>query len=95
MEDRKEHRAKVYATKQPHEVSWTQKLPKTSLEFVHSVNLPKTASIIDIGGGGSQLVDYLLDEGYENVTVLDISACIGKSKTAAWRPRGKSEMDCE
>ena len=49
MTTRKEHWEKVYETKQPHEVSWTQELPKTSLEFLHSFNLPKTASIIDIG----------------------------------------------
>ena len=81
MENRKEHWEKVYATKQPHEVSWTQELPKTSLDFVHSFNLPKTASIIDIGGGDSKLVDYLLDEGFENISVLDISAtAIEKAK---------------
>ena len=73
LETRKEHWEKVYSTKQPHEVSWTQELPKTSLDFVHGFNLPKSASIIDIGGGDSRLVDYLLDEGYENISVLDIS----------------------
>lgn len=73
MKARKEHWEKVYATKQPSEVSWTQQVPKISLDFVHSFNLPKTASIIDVGGGDSKLVDYLLDEGFENITVLDIS----------------------
>lgn len=73
MESKKQHWETVYTTKQPHEVSWTQELPKTSLEFIHGFNLPKTASIIDIGGGDSKLVDYLLDEGYENISVLDIS----------------------
>jgi len=73
METRKEHWESVYSTKQPHEVSWTQELPKTSLDFIHSFRLPKTASIIDVGGGESKLVDYLLDEGFENITVLDIS----------------------
>ena len=73
MTTRKEHWDKIYNTKQPHEVSWTQKLPKTSLDFVHSFNLPKSASIIDIGGGDSKLVDYLLEEGFENISVLDIS----------------------
>ncbi len=73
MEKRKDHWEKVYQTKKPNEVSWTQEVPKTSLDFVHSFNLPKTASIIDIGGGDSKLVDYLLNEGYENITVLDIS----------------------
>lgn len=73
MESRKEHWEKVYASKQPNEVSWTQELPKTSLDFVHSFNLPKSASIIDIGGGDSKLVDYLLAEGFEDISVLDIS----------------------
>ncbi len=73
MKSRKEHWDKIYSTKQAHEVSWTQELPTTSLDFLHSFNLPKSSSIIDIGGGDSRLVDYLLDEGYQNITVLDIS----------------------
>jgi SAM-dependent methyltransferase len=73
MEARKEHWERVYSTKQSNEVSWTEEVPKTSLDFIHSFKLPKTASIIDVGGGDSKLIDYLLDEGYENVTVLDIS----------------------
>ena len=72
--DRKKHWETVYETKNPDQVSWTQETPKTSLEFIHSFGLKKTAKIIDIGGGDSKLVDYLLDEGFENVTVLDISA---------------------
>jgi len=64
----------IYSSKKNNEVSWWQEIPKTSLNFIHSFNLPKSASIIDIGGGDSKLVDFLLDEGYENVTVLDISS---------------------
>lgn len=71
--DKKQHWETVFDTKQPNEVSWTQDIPQTSLDFIHSFNLPKSASIIDIGGGDSKLVDFLLDEGFENVTVLDIS----------------------
>ena len=81
MESRKEHWEKVYSTKQPNEVSWTQDLPKTSLTLIHSFNLSKSASIIDVGGGDSKLVDYLLNEGYNNLTVLDISeTAIEKAK---------------
>lgn len=69
----KEHWEKVYREKQPHEVSWWQENPKTSLDFIHSFNTPKSAQIIDVGGGDSKLVDALLDEGFENITVLDIS----------------------
>ena len=64
----------VYETKNPDQVSWTQEVPKTSLDFIHSFGLTKAAKIIDIGGGDSKLADYLLDEGFENITVLDISA---------------------
>ena len=64
----------VYKTKNPGQLSWTQQIPKTSLDFIHSFGLTKTAKIIDIGGGDSKLVDYLLDEGFQNITVLDISA---------------------
>lgn len=68
------HWDEVYKTKEPDLVSWTQEVPKTSLDFIHSFGLAKTAKIIDIGGGDSKLVDHLLDEGFENITVLDISA---------------------
>jgi SAM-dependent methyltransferase len=72
----------VYTTKGPNQVSWTQEVPKTSLDFIHSFGLTKSAKIIDIGGGDSTLVDYLLDEGFENITVLDISAqALAKAKT--------------
>lgn len=78
---RKNHWETVYETKNPDQVSWTQEVPKTSLDFIHSFGLAKTAKIIDIGGGDSKLVDYLLDEGFENITVLDISAiALNKAK---------------
>lgn len=70
----KNHWENVYETKNPDQVSWTQKKPQTSLDFINSFGLGKQAKIIDIGGGDSNLVDFLLEEGYENITVLDISA---------------------
>ena len=89
----KKHWETVYKTKQPNEVSWTEDIPQTSLDFIHSFEVPKTAKIIDIGGGDSKLVDFLLDEGYENITVLDISEASlkrakkrlgNKSKKVTW-----------
>lgn len=80
--ENKKHWETVYKTKNPDQVSWTQEIPKTSLDFIHSFGLSKTARIIDVGGGDSKLVDYLLDEGFENITVLDISAkALEKAKT--------------
>lgn len=71
--DNKDHWENVYETKNPDQVSWTQKKPQTSLDIINSFGMKKNASIIDVGGGDSNLVDYLLEEGYENITVLDIS----------------------
>lgn len=73
MDSIKQHWNKVYKSKSSGDYSWYQKIPKTSLEFFHGFNLPKTASIIDVGAGESNFVDYLLSEGYTNISVLDIS----------------------
>jgi SAM-dependent methyltransferase len=72
--DKKQHWDQVFTTKQLNEVSWYQPVPNESLAFIQKFNLPKDAAIIDIGGGDSYLVDYLLAEKYTNITVLDISA---------------------
>lgn len=81
MESSKNHWETIYSTKTADEVSWTQKVPETSLAFIRSFNLSKTARIIDIGGGDSRLVDYLINEGFKNITVLDISAnALAKAK---------------
>lgn len=80
-ENRKNHWETVYETKNPSEVSWTQEIPKTSLDFIKSFDLSKTSKIIDIGGGDSKLVDFLIEQGFQNITVLDISAkAIEKAK---------------
>src|ERR1041385_3623138 len=72
--ERQTHWENVYEKKQPDEVSWTQEKPATSLKLIYELQLRKDAGIIDVGGGDSKLVDYLLDEGYQDITVLDISA---------------------
>lgn len=69
-----EHWEKVYATKAENERSWFQEYPKTSVDFVVEVDLPKNAAIIDVGGGDSHFVDALLELGYTNLWVLDISS---------------------
>jgi 2-polyprenyl-3-methyl-5-hydroxy-6-metoxy-1,4-benzoquinol methylase len=72
--DRQKHWENIYQTKQLKEVSWFQSIPETSISFFKHFNVPKTAKIIDIGGGDSLLVDHLLDLGYQDITMLDISA---------------------
>ena len=69
----KEHWENIYATKGMQEVSWFQKVPTTSLELINQVAKNKQDAIIDIGGGDGFLVDNLLELGYTDITVLDIS----------------------
>jgi len=72
--ERKEHWEHIYATKAPHGVSWFQEHAERSIRLIRETGLLHSASIIDVGGGASTLVDDLIRGGYSNVTVLDLSA---------------------
>ena len=77
----KQHWENVFTTKGPQEVSWFQEYPKTAIDYIEGIKLPKTAHIIDIGGGDSNLAGALVDKGFTNITVLDISeAALQKAK---------------
>lgn len=70
----KEHWEHVYATKPSTAVSWFQEHAEHSLQLIRDTGVPLSAAIIDVGGGASTLVDDLLQDGYSNLTVLDLSA---------------------
>jgi 2-polyprenyl-3-methyl-5-hydroxy-6-metoxy-1,4-benzoquinol methylase len=71
----KTHWESIYSAKQATEVSWYQAHPQLSLDLIrHAASNNPAAAIIDVGGGASTLVDHLLDDGFTDVTVLDISA---------------------
>jgi 2-polyprenyl-3-methyl-5-hydroxy-6-metoxy-1,4-benzoquinol methylase len=69
-----QHWERIFGSKSPEETSWYEPHLRTSLAWIDDASTHKSASIIDIGGGVSTLVDDLYDEGYRSVTVLDISA---------------------
>ena len=71
--DTKRHWENVYATKAPDTVSWYRRHLETSLALIERAAEARDASIIDVGGGESTLVDDLLLRGYKNLTVLDVS----------------------
>ncbi len=72
--ENKTHWEHIYHTKDTAQVSWYQLHPRLSLQYIQNTGIGKTAHIIDVGGGASTLVDHLLDDGFQQVTVLDISA---------------------
>lgn len=71
--DRKRHWEQVYRSKSDREVSWFQPDPRLSLELIAATACGRDEPVIDIGGGASRLVDGLLENGYEDVSVLDLS----------------------
>jgi len=72
-ESRQAHWQNVYTKKAENEVSWFQENPAPSLELIAQVGATPASAIIDIGGGASRLVDNLIDQDFEDVTVLDLS----------------------
>lgn len=72
--DMQQHWENVYGTKAPDQVSWFRPHLETSLALIErGTRGDRSASIIDVGGGASTLVDDLIERGYRKVTVLDIS----------------------
>jgi SAM-dependent methyltransferase len=70
---RQAHWQNVYQTKGERDVSWFQERPAIALDLIRATGVNNSASIIDIGGGVSRLVDALIDEGFDSITVLDLS----------------------
>lgn len=69
----RQHWDAIYQTKAENEVSWFQTYPSLSMKMIEPFNLPLNANIIDIGGGDSRFAEALIDKGYTNIYVLDIS----------------------
>jgi ubiquinone/menaquinone biosynthesis C-methylase UbiE len=71
--NRQAHWQNVYKEKGENQVSWFQEQPTISLELIEAAGAKPDSAIIDIGGGASRLVDTLIDKGYRDLTVLDLS----------------------
>jgi SAM-dependent methyltransferase len=78
----KSHWEKVYGTRAVDTVSWFQPHAERSLKLIRELGIAKEGGILDVGGGASVLVDDLLDDGYVNLSVLDISgAALAAART--------------
>lgn len=72
--NQKTHWEHIYETKAPTQVSWYQEHSQYSLRFIQNTGIPKAGHILDVGGGASSLVDDLLAAGFQQISVLDVSA---------------------
>jgi SAM-dependent methyltransferase len=70
---RRHHWEAVYGDKTSTDVSWFQPRPERSLQLVEQTAVGRDDAIIDVGGGASTLVDHLLDDGFTDITVLDVA----------------------
>lgn len=86
----KEHWERVYSTRPTDRVSWYQEHAGQSLRLIRDTGAPLSASIIDVGGGASTLVDDLLQCGYSTLTVLDLSAAALAAAKKRLGPLAKS-----
>jgi ubiquinone/menaquinone biosynthesis C-methylase UbiE len=69
----KTHWEHLYETKAPTQVSWYQEHAQFSLQYIRNTGIQKTDHIIDVGGGASTLVDDLIADAFQHITILDIS----------------------
>lgn len=87
-ESRQAHWEDVYTKKGEKEVSWFQESPAPSLELIRQVGATTASAVIDIGGGASRLVDNLVSQGFEDITVLDLSEAALATAKARLGDRG-------
>jgi SAM-dependent methyltransferase len=71
--EKRKHWENIYQ-KDSNQLTWFQGKPAASLGLIQKISLPKDAAILDIGGGASTLVDHLLEDHYQNITVFDLSS---------------------
>jgi len=94
-EIKKDYWENIYQNRSLIESGWYQAFPENSLYLIAASKISKKARIIDVGGGDSLLVDHLLSEGYEDITVLDISQkAIEKAKNRLGRLAEKITWIC-
>jgi SAM-dependent methyltransferase len=73
----------VYARRDAREVSWFEPAPETSLALIKQAGVARDAAIVDVGAGATGLAAALLDDGYSDLTVVDISdIALGEAKAA-------------
>ena len=53
--------------------SWYQEAPRLSVELIDALGIGTDAAVIDVGAGTSVLVDDLLERGFVDLSVLDVS----------------------
>ncbi|MDP3444861.1 MAG: hypothetical protein Q8T08_18540, partial [Ignavibacteria bacterium] len=67
------HWENVYTTKDVSKVGWYQQEPAIYLSLLQKIGSTPKDVFIDVGCGVSALTDVLIESGYQDITLLDIS----------------------
>ena len=73
MSDAAAHWNRIYGARPVETLSWYEPRPATSLRLLELAS-PDHGPVVDVGAGASVLVDALVADGWDDVTVLDVSA---------------------
>ncbi len=72
--DFKKHWNKAYKNKSMTELGWYEEYPEPSIELIKLCDLPAEAKIFNAGAGSSTLINELINLGFKNIFVNDISS---------------------
>jgi trans-aconitate methyltransferase len=79
--DARDHWNRIYSEKRDPQVSWFEPLPAVSVRMMEAAGLTSETCVVDVGGGNSRLVDYLVAHGLDCVAILDVSgAALARAK---------------
>lgn len=90
--DKKQHWNEAYSNTPQNKLGWYEEIPEPSLGLIRSLNLNHYAEIINVGAGSSKLIEYLLEDGFQNITVNDFSE---KALELLREDLGKEECNVE
>jgi SAM-dependent methyltransferase len=74
MSSTQQHWQQLYDSREPDQLGWYQQSADMSLSLLNSVGAEPCQALLDAGCGASVLVDSLIQQGYRNITLLDLSA---------------------
>ena len=83
---RAQHWDAAYDSRGANAVSWFQPMATVSIELIERLDISRDVAVIDIGGGASLLVDALVDRGFGDLSVLDISKAALEAARARLNP---------
>jgi SAM-dependent methyltransferase len=73
MLDLKQHWNDAYSNNKTEKLGWFEEKSEQTLALIKESELPKDATILNVGAGSSTLIDNLLQEGFTNILANDLS----------------------